>query len=73
MEDLKKQISEIMNKVQNDPSFMQKFQENPVQAVEGILGVDLPDDQINSVIDSVKAKLTLDNGADLLGKISKLF
>ena len=50
MDDLKNKVEEIVNKVKNDGDFAKKFQENPVQAVESVIGVDLPDDQINGVI-----------------------
>ena len=73
MDQIKEKIEEIVNKVKNDPEFMKRFQENPVKVAEEITGVDLPDDQINSIIDGVKSKLTLDSGADLLGKIKNLF
>ncbi len=73
MEDLKGKINEVIDKVKNDPEFMKKFEANPVPAVEELLGVDLPDDQINGIIDTVKSKLTLDNAGDLIGKIKGLF
>jgi hypothetical protein len=38
-----------------------------------MLGIDLPDDQIQSVIDGVKAKLSLDKAGDVLGSAKKLF
>lgn len=37
------------------------------------LGVDLPDEQINKLVDAIKAKLNLDKAGDLLGGIGKLF
>ncbi len=71
--DLKGKIEEIVSKVKNDKDFAAKFTSNPVQAVESVLGMDLPDDQINSVIDGVKAKVSLDKAGDALGSIKKLF
>lgn len=73
MDQIKEKIEEIVKKVQSDPEFMKRFQENPVKVAEEITGMDLPDDQINSIIDGVKAKLSLDNGADILSKIKNLF
>ena len=64
--DIKKKIEEIVNKVKNDKDFANKFQKDPVKAVEGILGVDLPDDQINNIIDGVKAKITADKAGDMI-------
>lgn len=64
--DIKKKIEEIVNKVKNDKDFANKFQKDPVKAVESILGVDLPDDQINNIIDGVKAKITADKAGDMI-------
>lgn len=58
---MKEKVDEIVKKVQSDPTMLANFQKNPVKVVEGIIGVDLPDDQINSIIDAVKAKINIDN------------
>ncbi len=68
--DIKAKIEEIVNKVKNDKDFAAKFSADPVKAVEGVLGMDLPDDQINGVIDAVKAQVA---GGDLMEKIGGLF
>ena len=44
--DIKAKIDEIVNKVKSDPDIASKFQKDPIKTVEGILGVDLPDDVI---------------------------
>ena len=71
MEELKKKVEEIVNKVKNDGDFANKFKSNPVEAVESVVGVDLPDDQINNVVEMVKANVNIDNG--IVGKITGLF
>ena len=38
-----------------------------------VLGVDLPDDVIDQVVQGVKAKLTMDQVSDTVGKIKDLF
>lgn len=68
--DIKANIEELVNKVKNDKDFAEKFKADPIKAVEGVLGVDLPDDQIKAVVDGVKAHIA---GGDLLGKVSGLF
>ncbi|MDE5883723.1 MAG: hypothetical protein K2H29_01385 [Oscillospiraceae bacterium] len=73
MLDMKAKMEELMQKIKNDKDFSKKFTENPVKAVEDLLGVDLPDDQINAIINGVKAKLTAENIADAAGKLSGLF
>ena len=68
--DIKAKIEEIVNKVKNDKDFAAKFSADPVKAVESVIGMDLPDDQINAVIESVKAQVA---GGNLMDKIGGLF
>lgn len=65
--DIKKKIDEIAEKVKTDKGFAAKFAKEPVKALEGVLGIDLPDDQINALIEGVKAKVSLDKAGDMLG------
>lgn len=67
--DIKKKIEEIVEKIKKDPQLLEKFQKDPVKAVEGIIGVDLPDDQINPIIEGVKIKLSADNVSSVIGNI----
>lgn len=69
---MKEKIEQVLEKVKNDKDFMEKFKKNPVTAVEEVLGVDLPEDQINNIIETVKTKIKLDD-SDLLGKVKGLF
>ena len=71
--DIKAKIEEIVNKVKNDKELGAKFKEDPVKAIESVLGVDLPDDQIKPLVDGVKAKLSADSAGDVLGSIKKMF
>ena len=73
MDKLKKMINEIVDKIKSDKGFAKKFKSDPIKAVESVLGVDLPNDQINKVVDGVKAKISLDNAGDLLSKAKGLF
>ena len=65
--DIKAKIDEVVNKVKSDDKFAEKFQNEPVKAVEEVAGVDLPDDVINNVVEGVKAKINLGGVADKLG------
>lgn len=65
--DIKAKIDEVAAKVKADPNFAQKFKTEPIKAVEEVLGVDLPDDIIQKIIDGVKAKIDLGGIADKLG------
>ncbi len=60
--DIKKEVEKIIDKVKNDKDFSNKFKSNPVEAVESVLGVDLPEDKINDVVKMVSTKINIDDG-----------
>ena len=67
--DIKGKIEEIVGKLNSDKDLMGKFTANPIGTVEGLIGVDLPDDQVKAIVDGIQAKLNLDK----LGGLGKLF
>ena len=71
--DIKKKIEELVEKIQSDKELQAKFQKDPVAALESLLGVDLPEDQIQQLIDGIKLKLTADNIGSALGALGGLF
>lgn len=71
--DIKEKIEELVNKVKNDKDFGDDFKKDPVKAVESVIGVDLPDEQIEKVIDGVKAKISLDDIGDKIGDLFDKF
>lgn len=72
-EQLKDKIDEIVGKIKNDKNIAAKFQSDPISTVEGLIGVDLPNDQLKGVVDAVKAKLSMDKVGDALGGLKGLF
>lgn len=68
--DIKAKIDEIVEKIKADKDIAAKFQKEPIKTVEGLIGVDLPDDQIMQVVDGIKAKINID---DIAGKLGGLF
>lgn len=73
MEMLKDKIEEIVEKIKSDKDIAAKFQKDPITVVENLLGVDLPNDQLEQVVDAIKAKIDLDKIGDLLGGLGGLF
>ncbi len=71
--DIRARIDEIVNKVKSDPDIAAKFQNDPIKTVEGIIGVDLPDDVIKQIVDGVKTKVDVDGLKDKLGGLGGLF
>ena len=70
--DIKEKIEELVEKIKKNPAMLKKFKENPVKVVEELVGIDLPDEMVEKVVDGVKAKITLDKVGDALGALNSL-
>ena len=70
--DIKAKIEEIVQKLLSDKNLMAKFDRNPAAVIEELIGIDLPNDQVNQLISGIKAKIKLDQVGDVLGGIGKL-
>ncbi len=66
-------IGEIANKIKGDKALQEKFLKDPAGAVESVLGISIPKDQIENVVSAVKAKLGADKLGDAIGAIGGLF
>ena len=62
--DIKEKIEELVEKIQNDKDILAKFRKDPVAVVEKLIGMDLPDDQIEKLVAAVKAKIGLEKLED---------
>ena len=71
--DIKAKVSQIVEKLMNDKDLMQQWKKNPTAVLEEYIGVDLPDAQVNQIVDAIEAKLKLDKLGDALGGLKKLF
>ena len=71
--DIKEKIEQAAKKLLADKTLMARFEKNPASVIEQLIGIDLPDEQINQVIEGIKAKIKLDQVGDVLGGIGKLF
>ena len=65
--DIKAKITEMVDKIKSDPGLTDKFQKNPAGTVKELSGVDIPEDQVNKIVDGVKAKISLDKIGGALG------
>lgn len=66
--DIKSGIEELIGKIKADQTVRDRFTRDPVATVEELLGVKLPEEQINQIVDGVKAKLSLDKLGSFLKK-----
>lgn len=71
--DIKAKVEEIVGKIMADKDILAKFQKDPISVVEELIGIDLPNDQLEPVVDAVKAKLTADKIGNILGGLGGLF
>ena len=71
--DIKKKIEELVEKIKGDKDLLAKFQKDPITTVEGLLGIDLPNDQVEKIVEGIKAKINLDKIGDALGGLGNLF
>ena len=71
--DIKEKIEQVAKKLMADKSLMARFERSPASVIEEYIGVDLPNDQIDKVVEGIKAKIKLDQVGNALGGIGKLF
>ena len=75
--DIQEIITDVVAKLKADDKLLENFQKNPTKVLEKLVGVDLPDDKIDPIIQGIKAKLNLDDLADkaegIMGALGGLF
>lgn len=71
--DIKAIIEDIINKIKGDKDIGERFAKDPTSTVESLIGIDLPNDQIQPIVDGVKAKLSLDKLGNIGEAIGGLF
>ena len=72
--DIQKIIGDVVAKLTSNPDLIKSFLANPVELLEKTFGIDLPDEQINQVIEGVKgqldlSKLDVGQAVGMLGKL----
>lgn len=75
--DIQKIITDILEKLQKDNSLLTKFKANPTKTIEGLIGIDLPDEQIDAIVKGVMAKIDIEDVAKkasgILGTLKGIF
>ena len=64
--DIMDKLEDIVEKILSDKKFAAKFKKDPVEAIEGLLGVNLPNAEIEKVVKAVKAKVDFDKIAGMI-------
>lgn len=63
--DLKEKLGDLTDKVK-DKDFQDDLKKDPIKAVEGLTGIDIPEDKVDKVVDAAKDKL-----GDVIDKFKK--
>ena len=71
--DIKATVEKTVKKLMDDPKLLKKFEKEPVKVIEELVGVDLPDDLVEKLIDGIKVKLAATKVGDALEGLGKLF
>lgn len=71
--DIQKIITEAVKALTENEELLKAFNKNPAKTLEGLLHINLPDDQVNAVVAGIKAKLGLDDVLEMAGKLKGLF
>ena len=71
--DIKATVEKAVKKLMDNPAMLKKFEKEPVKVIEELIGVDLPDDLVNQLVDAIKAKITVEKAGAALQGLGKLF
>ena len=53
--DIKDILEKVVDKIKDDPQLLAKFKKDPVSVVEKLIGIDLPNDELEKVVYSISA------------------
>lgn len=73
MNEIMEKIDKAVDELKSNKNLLDQFDKEPVKVIEKLVGMDLPDEQVEKVIDAIKAKLKVDDLGDVLGLVGKLF
>lgn len=73
MKEILEKVEKVVKEIEKNKDLLEKFDKEPVKVLESVLGMDLPDDQVEKIIDAVKAKIKIDDIGDALEGLGKLF
>lgn len=71
--EMKDYVDKVLDAVKKDPSPLKKLDKEPAKTLEGILGIDLPDDEVNAIAAKLKGKNifeTIGNAKEFASKLS---
>lgn len=64
---LMEKVEDLVEKITASKELKEQFDREPVAVLEKLVGVDLPDAQVEQLVEAIRAKITMDNVGGLLG------
>ena len=71
--ELQEIITKVIKTLTENEDLLKAFLDNPAKVLEKTFNVDLPDDQVNAIVDAVKAKINVDSALNAVSKLAGLF
>lgn len=70
---IKQLIEDVVGKVTKDKTLIEDFKKNPLETIKSLVDVDLSKDQLNQIVEGVKAKVSLDQAKGVLDQAKDFF
>ena len=64
--DIMEKLEDLVEKIKGDKSIAAKFKKDPIDTVQDLLGIKLPEEQLEKLVDAIKSKIKLDDLDDVL-------
>ena len=71
--DITKIVTDIINKAKADPELLANLAKDPEKTIESLTGIDIPDGQLDAVVNGVKSQITKVGIAGAMDKLGDLF
>lgn len=64
--DIMDKLEDVVEKIKKDKTIAAKFKKDPIDTVQDLLGVKLPEDQLEKLVDAIKKQIKFDDLDDIL-------
>ena len=72
--DIMEKVNDLVESITGNEKLMAQFKADPVKAIKGLLkDLNLDEDDLKKLAKAVEGKINIDNAANLLGGLKKLF
>lgn len=69
---LMEHVQMLLQKIESDEELKKQFQENPLEAIKALTGVEIPAETVEGLSNSVKEKLGEDGFDKLVGSVKDM-